>query len=136
LPHAPVVLDARTIAPEEIGEWGTIWEDGFFTGFVDGEPVAKLRLPANPVPTTLEVVADTDYLAAQAKDSTRIIARALDQYGNVMPYFDDVVSLEIGGPARVVGPDVIVLKSGLAGFWVETEGQPGEITATVFSPPI
>lgn len=133
LPHAPVVLDARTIAPEEIGEWGTIWEDGFFTGFVDGEPVAKLRLPANPVPTTLEVVADTDYLAAQAKDSTRIIARALDQYGNVMPYFDDVVSLEIGGPARVVGPDVIVLKSGLAGFWVETEGQPGEITATVFS---
>ncbi len=133
LPHAPVVIDPRSVDPAEVGEWGTVWEDGFFTGFVDGEPVRKIRLPANPVPTTLELQADTDYLAAQAKDSTRIMARALDQYGNVMPYFDDVISLELEGPARVVGPDVIVLRSGLAGFWIETEGPAGEITATAFS---
>ncbi len=133
LPHAPVVIDARSVAPEEIGEWGMAWEDGYFTGFVDGEPVSKVRLPANPVPSQLEMVADNDYLAAQAKDSTRVIVRALDQFGNVMPYFDDVVSLEVTGPARVIGPDVIVLKSGLAGFWIETEGEAGEITATAFS---
>jgi len=30
LPRAPVVLDARTIQPDEIGEWGTRWEDGYF----------------------------------------------------------------------------------------------------------
>jgi len=133
LPYAPVIIDARSVEPSEAGEWGTAWEDGYFTGFVDGEPVHKLRLPANPIPTTLELVADTDYLAAQPKDSTRMIMRALDQFGNVLPYFDDVVSLEVSGPAHVVGPDVIVLKSGLAGFWIETEGGAGEITATAFS---
>lgn len=133
LPHAPIVLDARSVSPQEVGDWGESWKDGYFTGFVDGEPVSKLRLPANPVPTTLELVADTDYLAAHPKDSTRLIARALDQFGNVMPYFDDVVSLDITGPAQVVGPDVIVLKSGIAGFWIETTGEAGEITATAFS---
>jgi len=133
LPYAPVVIDARSVAPSEAGEWGMAWEDGYFTGFVDGEPVRKLRLPSNPIPTKLELVADTDYLAAQPKDSTRMIVRALDQFGNVLPYFDDVVSLEVTGPARVVGPDVIVLKSGLAGFWIETEGGAGEIAATAFS---
>ncbi len=133
LPNAPVVLDARSIDPAEVGEWGTAWEDGFFTGFVDGEPLVKVRLAANPVPTTMELVADTDYLAAQPKDTTRLIARALDQYGNVMPYFEDVLSLEVAGPAKIIGPDVIVLKSGIAGFWIETDGPAGEITATAFS---
>ena len=133
LPHPPVVVDARTVAPSEVGEWGSAWEDGFFTGFVNGEPVTKMRMAANPIPTLLELQADVNHLSAKAKDSTRVMARVLDQFGNVMPYFEDVISLDLAGPGKIIGPDVLVLRGGVAGFWLETVGQPGSIAVTAYS---
>lgn len=133
LPHAPVVIDARSVSPNEVGDWGMTWEDGYFTGFVDGEPVAKLRLPANPLPTRLSVTSDHEALDAKPKDATRIVIRALDQFDNVLPYFDDVMSVDVSGPAQLLGPDVLVLKAGLAALWIETKGGEGEIVVTVYS---
>ena len=89
LPHAPVVIDHRHVDFAEIGAWGMRWQDGRFTGFVDGEPVAEVRLSGKAVATTLEFVADDAELRAGEKDATRFIVRALDQFGNVLPVFDD-----------------------------------------------
>ena len=37
------------------------------------------------------------------------------------------------GPARLLGPDLIAFKAGIAGFWVETAGGTGEIGIEVSS---
>ena len=133
LPFAPVVIDARSVEPEEIGAWGMTWEDGEFTGYVDGQAVKTVRLPAGPVPTTLEMVADeANLVTGPHRDSTRVMLRALDQCGNIMPYFDDVVSLEADGPIRIIGPDVVTLRGGTTGFWVECTGIAGAATLTAF----
>ncbi len=133
LPFAPVVLDARSVAPEDIGAWGSVWEDGLFTGYVDGAPVIQSLHAASPLPHKLEVVPDTSELALMHhRDATRVVLRALDQCGNLLPYVDEIVSLDIEGPARVIGLDVIVLRGGTSAFWIETTGEAGEIRITAY----
>jgi len=108
------------------------WKDATFIGFVDGRPAATLSLVADPVPTRLQVVADTLALSA-ARDSVRVIVRALDQAGSIMPFLDETVTVGVHGPARLLGPGTVTLKGGTIGFWLETTGA-GEISLDVASP--
>jgi beta-galactosidase len=128
LPHPPVVLDHRHFTPDELGTWGLEWIDGEFTGYIAGEPVARLTLAADPLPTTLQVVADSPTLKARERDTTRVIIRALDQQGQRLPFMNDNVTLHVDGPAKIVGPASIPLQGGTAGFWLEATGLTGAIS--------
>ncbi len=131
LPHPPVIVDSRFVDMAEMGAWGMRWQDGKFTGFVNGKAVVEVRLSGNPVASSLQLQSDDLELLAGEKDSTRFIVRALDQLGNVLPVFDDVLTIQVAGPARLLGPDAIAFKAGIGGFWVETTGEAGEIVVTV-----
>jgi len=134
LPHPPVVLDHRHFSADELGLWGMRWEDGAFTGFIDGKPVAGLRMIADPVADRLEVAVDDAVLSAGAGDQTRVIVRALDQVGNVIPFIDESVSISVTGAGKLLGPSLSPLRGGTTGFWVETIGAAGDIAITVSSP--
>ncbi len=125
LPHPPVVLDHRHFTADELGTWGLEWIDSTFTGYIGGEPVASLTLAADPLPTTLEVVADSSTLKARERDSTRVIIRALDQRGQRLPFMNDSISLKVHGPARIVGPTNVPLQGGTAGFLAGGDGVHG-----------
>ena len=131
LPHAPVVIDSRHVDPQELGAWGMQWMDGRLTGYVDGKPVKQVLLSGNPLPTTLEVQADSSELIAGEKDAVRFIVHALDQHGRVLPFLDDVVSLQVSGGAKLLGPAALAFKGGVAGFWVESTGERRDSVVTV-----
>ncbi|ARM14025.1 MULTISPECIES: glycoside hydrolase family 2 protein [Rhizobium] len=133
LPHPPVVLDHRHFTADELGTWGLEWIDGTLTGYIGGEPVTSLTLIADPLPTTLEIVADSSTLKARERDSTRVIIRALDQCGQRLPFMNDSISLKVHGPAKIVGPINVPLQGGTAGFWLEATGLVGEITVEAVS---
>ncbi|MCM5559896.1 glycoside hydrolase family 2 TIM barrel-domain containing protein [Pleomorphomonas sp. JP5] len=131
LPHAPVVIDHRAFSPEELGLWGMKWEEATVTGYVDGKPVKTVKFACDPVPTTLEVAPDWTELSAEPKDSVRVIVRALDQLGNLLPFLDEAIHIEVSGPAKLLGPSEAVLKGGAIGFWLETTGGAGNIVVKV-----
>ncbi|MBP1871747.1 beta-galactosidase [Ensifer adhaerens] len=133
LPHPPVVLDLRSVTPEEFGTWGRVWREGTFTGYVDGKPVKTLTLPADPVPASLEVIADDTELRAGEKDAVRVVVRALDQCGNLLPYFEEPVMLSLEGQGRIIGPSEHTLKGGATGFWIEAGETKGKLELTVTS---
>jgi beta-galactosidase len=133
LPHPPVVLDLRNVTPEEFGTWGRVWREGTITGYVNGKPVKTITLPADPVPTTLDVVADDTALRAGERDATRVVIRALDQHGNLLPFFEEPVSLSLEGDGRIIGPSDHTLKGGATGFWIEAGDKAGRLTLTAKS---
>ncbi len=133
LPHPPVVLDLRTVTQEEFGSWGRVWREGTITGYLDDKVVKTLVLPADPVPATLEVTADDTALRAGEKDAVRVIVRALDQCGNLLPYFEEPISVTLSGPGRIIGPADHTLKGGATGFWVEAGDERGSIELVVAS---
>ncbi|SHN04651.1 glycoside hydrolase family 2 protein [Roseibium suaedae] len=134
LPHAPVVFDRRHFSADELGLWGMQWEDGRVTGFIDGKPVMTVRLTSSPLPAKLQVEADEDTVTAGHKDQVRVIVRALDQTGHILPFLDEPVHVSVTGPARLLGPDMPVLTGGTTGFWLESTGETGDIGVTVSSP--
>lgn len=133
LPHPPVVLDLRTVTQEEFGSWGRVWREGTITGYLDDKVVKTLVLPADPVPATLDVKADDTMLRVGEKDAVRVVVRALDQCGNLLPYFEEPVSLALSGPGRIIGPTDHTLKGGATGFWVEAGDKRGSLELVVAS---
>ncbi|PQA79373.1 glycoside hydrolase family 2 protein [Rhodoferax sp. TS-BS-61-7] len=131
LPHAPVIFDSRHVNMNDLGAWGMLWRDATVTGYLDGKAVATVQLSGNPLPTTLQVQVDDTVLHAHEKDATRVIVRALDQAGRLLPFLDDVVQVQVSGAAKLLGPDTLTLKGGVTGFWVETTGAVGDITVRV-----
>ena len=131
LSHPPVVVDLRSVTPEEFGEWGRVWHDGTITGYLDGEAVTTVRMPAGPVPTTLQVDPDATRLYAGEKDCVRVIVRALDQCGNLLPFFDEPVHVSLTGPGRIVGPGSLSFRGGTAGLYIEAGEDAADLTLQV-----
>lgn len=127
LPHPPVIFDHRSFTQDELGVWGMEWEDVQFTGYLGGKPVAALNMVANPLPTTLQIEADADILHAGERDTVRIIVRALDQAGSRLPFFNDVVTINVNGPAKIIGPETLAFQGGTTGFWLQATGGAGAI---------
>ncbi|MDY0745256.1 glycoside hydrolase family 2 TIM barrel-domain containing protein [Paucibacter sp. R3-3] len=131
LPHAPVIFDERHISVNAFGAWGMLWRDAVFTGYVDGKPVATVAVSGSPLPTKLQVQVDDTVLRADEKDATRVIVRALDQAGRLLPFLDDIATIEVSGAAKLLGPALLPIKGGVTGFWLETTGAAGEISVRV-----
>lgn len=131
LPHPPVVVDRQHFTPAELGAWGRVWQDGTITGFVGGTRVAEARFAADPVPTKLEVVADS--ASPSPSESVRTMVRALDQAGNKLTYLFDPITISLAGPAVLTGPDIVPLRGGSAGFWLTATGT-GTVSLSVSHP--
>lgn len=119
LPHAPVVIDRRHLSDEELGLWGMSWENAKFTGYIAGEKVAEVGFVADPVTTSLQLVPDSAEVAQN--DQVRIMVRALDQSGHKLPFFPEPVSIEVTGAGHLIGPDLVPLRAGSTGFWVQAK---------------
>ena len=128
LPHPPVIVDRRHFSNAELGLWGMTWEHGTVTGYLNGEPVAEARFAADPVATSLQAAPDATTIATH--DAVRVIVRALDQVGNKLPFFPEPVRIEVTGAGRRIGPELVPLRAGSTGFWVQSSG-PGVVTVKV-----
>jgi beta-galactosidase len=129
LPHAPIVFDRSDFTEAELGLWGMQWYDARITGYLNGRAFKEVRFVADPVPTRLEVVADTERIARD--DCVRVIARVLDQAGNKIPFLMDPVEIAVTGAATLVGPSLVPLRAGSTGFWVRSGTDGGDVTVSV-----
>ena len=131
LPHAPVIVDQPHFTNDELGLWGMTWEPATITGFLDGKPVATVRVRLRP---------GADDAASRARcrprsarnDAVRVMVRALDQAGNKLPFF--LSRSPSPSPARPAasGPPWCRCAPASTGFWVQAFAA-GEIVVTVSS---
>jgi beta-galactosidase len=124
------VVDRRHFTGDELGLWGMTWEPGEVTGFIGGDVVATAKFASDPVASTLQV--QPDALTLGRHDAVRVMVRALDQVGNKLPFFPEPVAIQVSGAGRRIGPALVPLRAGSAGFWVQATGA-GAIDVTVSS---
>lgn len=108
-----------------IGDWGgtaTIYrfdaiKDGKVVKSVTKEPVRKIRLDAE---------ADHTILTEQhSYDVALVRIRAVDDHGNVLPFYQEPVRLIAEGDISIIGPDTIALQGGIGGTYVKSTGRSG-----------
>ncbi|MCI6469371.1 MAG: glycoside hydrolase family 2 protein [Lachnospiraceae bacterium] len=108
-----------------IGDWGgtaTVYrfdaiKDGKVVKSVTKEPVRKIRLEAE---------ADHTILTEQhSYDVALVRIRAVDDHGNVLPFYQEPVRLLTEGDISIIGPDTIALQGGMGGTYVKSTGRSG-----------
>ncbi len=108
-----------------IGDWGgtaTVYrfdaiKDGKVVKSVTKEPVREIRLEAE---------ADHTILTEQhSYDVALVRIRAVDDHGNVLPFYQEPVRLIAEGDISIIGPDTIALQGGMGGTYVKSTGRSG-----------
>lgn len=108
-----------------IGDWGgtaTVYrfdaiKDGKVVKSVTKEPVREIRLEAE---------ADHTILTEQhSYDVALVRIRAVDDHGNVLPFFQEPVRLITEGDISIIGPDTIALQGGMGGTYIKSMGRSG-----------
>lgn len=133
LPHPPAILRIDQIDENILGRWGMSWPDVVFQGFLGEDCVTTQSFSAKPVLTALQVEPDATVLGCDRQEM-RVILRAVDQLGNLTPFADLPVRVAVTGAGRLLGPEQITLRGGHSGFWLRSDGTPGQISVTVSTP--
>lgn len=100
----------------------------------DGSIVLSQKLgPSRDVRITL--TADSDRLSiGDTYDVIRCVIRLVDGNGQSLWMGSTAVGIEVCGPLELIGPSMVSLSGGAAGFYVRTIGERGEGEVTVRSP--
>ena len=116
-----------------VGDWGGASTCYKFEAVKDGKVVKTVvKEPMKQV--SLQVVADrTTLTEANCYDVACIRIRAVDEHGNVLPFYNEPVQLSVEGEGELIGPDFIALSGGMGGTYVKTNGTEGKIRLTVRS---
>ena len=64
-------------------------------------------------------------------DVAAVRIQAVDQNGNLLPYFSSPISLTAEGAVGLIGPSLIALQGGMGGTYVKSLGKPGQGTLTL-----
>ncbi len=112
----------------------TGWGDGEqrykIEGWFDGQ-CRSVREYGSSVAARLSARADHSSLVScvggRAWDATRVEFRLEDQFGNLMPFVNEYLELELQGPGRIIGPEKTALTGGVMAAWVRAGSLPGTL---------
>ena len=123
--------DAYSLYGKYVGNWGgesTVWR-------LDGEKDGKVVSSVTCCPSArlhLEVTSSAQQLRdGDTYDMAAIRIRILDEFGNLAPYAQLPVRLQLEGCAELVGPDVVTAEGGMTGTYIKTTGEHGKAVLTV-----
>jgi beta-galactosidase len=130
LPHPPFLFGQTSgIAP-----WRRTWGDLRLDGFRGDEVVITRTLSGRGVDQDLQVSVDDTALVADGADTTRLLIRVTDEYGNPRPYTSGAVAVDVDGPLTVIGDAPAALVGGVAGLWLRAQHTAGTATVRVRHP--
>ncbi len=124
LAHPPIVCTGLGTL------WGPSWKDLHVLGYVGSRQVAEQRFPATHEAPILDLTVDDRELTADGSDMTRLLLRHTDAFGNAQPHSRVVVSLEMSGPASLIGPNPCALAGGVTGLYLRAGTKPGLVKVT------
>jgi beta-galactosidase len=125
LAHPPVVVDLTVD--------GSGRPDLRIDGYVGNRQVATVSMSADTARDRLALSLDDTSLQADGSDATRLTFRALDAYGHQRPFVTGAVTLDLTGPATLVGDNPFAFGEygGVGGAFVRSRpGRTGLVTVS------
>ncbi len=108
-----------------IGNWGGTAGIYRLEAVKDGEVVKTLEKSAMHEVRLDVKVSYHKLVESKTYDVTAIRILALDEHGNVLPFYQEPIQIEVEGPIEIIGPKCFSLQGGMGGTYVKTTGQSG-----------
>ncbi len=120
------MAQAVDLYTRHVGNWGGSSTAYRFEAVMDGRVVKTLV--KSPM-TKVVLMAEADHIELSEGNTYDVAAvriRAVDEHGNVLPFYHEPVQLFVEPPTlELIGPDVITLHGGMGGTYVKTKGRSG-----------
>ena len=94
-------------------------------GYVGGAKVIEKKYDHYGVDRQFQFAADDSTLRADGADSTRVVMRITDQYGNLRRYSTAAIALNLEGPAEIIGDNPFSIVGGCGAVWIRSKHEPG-----------
>jgi beta-galactosidase len=120
LAHPPFVID---LGDKLDGNWG----DLRIEGYIEGRQVVVRNYSGKGFDQRLVLQADDRQLMGDGADSTRVVLRVTDEFGNTRPLANDAIRLQLEGPADLIGDNPFVLIGGVGAVWIRAGEHPGTV---------
>jgi beta-galactosidase len=116
-----------------VGDWGKKATTYRFEAVKDNEVVKTVsKSPMNEI--HLSVQADHTQLKENISyDVSAIRIKAVDENGNTLSFYNDLVRFEVSGPIEIIGPDTVTFSGGMSGTYIKTIGEAGDAVLRVIS---
>jgi len=124
LDYPPSFVDFSTVD-------GSSLPDLRIDGYLGSVQVASRSLAADRSGDVLWLAADDGEIDGDGVDATRLAFRAVDRYGAPRPYVTGLLTLDIKGPAVLIGdnPFDFAAAGGAGAVWIRSlPGSPGTVT--------
>jgi beta-galactosidase len=123
--------DAVPLYQKYIGNWGEESTEYRFDAVKDGKVVLS-RTVAPMTKAHLEVTASSDKLVERnTYDVMSLRIRVLDEYNNVLSFYNEPLIVSVDGPAEIIGPSVTSVRGGMTGVYLKSTGESGKIRVTL-----
>jgi beta-galactosidase len=126
LHYAPFVIELR----ELFHKWG----DLRLEGYLQGKLVVTKRYSGKGVDMKFALLPDDTILAGDGADTTRVVLRVTDEFGAIRPFANDAVTLEIEGPAEIIGDNPFALIGGTGAVWIRAKEGAGRVQLSATHP--
>ena len=117
--------DALDLYQKYVGNWGAKSTVYRFEAIKDGE-IVKTVTKTTMSKCKLEVTASRTKLEErETYDVAAIRVRVTDEYGNVQPFFNTDLEINLRGPIELIGPKMVHIDGGMGGTYVKSIGELG-----------
>jgi beta-galactosidase len=117
--------DAYMLFGKYIGNWGGEATRFRFDGIKDGKVVKTVTKSAMTGLRLVLDVSSNELVEGATYDVAAIRIKITDEYGNVMPFFNNQALLEVTGDIEVLGPALADINGGMGGVYVRSTGVAG-----------
>ena len=123
--------DCVALYGKYVSNWGQDAVRYRFDAVYRGEVVARMvKEPVTAVTLQAECL-NPVLVDGPTWDAAAIRLRAVDQNGNTLPYFAEAARITVDGPARLLGPELVPLRGGMAGVYLASVGRAGAVIVTI-----
>ena len=127
LTYPPFVMDMDVLDKNNLSfRWGDLRVDGY----IDGKQVISRSMSGNGVDSKFVLLPDDQTLLADGADSTRVVLRVTDEFGNVHPSANDPIVFTLEGPGELIGDNPFALIGGTGAVWIRAQERPGVVRLT------
>jgi beta-galactosidase len=103
------------------------WGDLRIDGYIQGKQAISKSYSGKGVEQRFSLVADDLSLSADGADTTRVVLAATDEFGAICPFSCDAITLDVDGPADIIGDNPFALVGGTGAIWIRAREQAGTV---------
>ena len=85
------------------------WGDLRIDGYIQGKKVISKSYSSKGIDQKFSIIPDDLSLLADGSDTTRVVLAVTDEYGAICPFSCDAITLEVDGPADIIGDNPFAL---------------------------